>query len=159
MNETEEREEEILEAETPTYEDTLWGHTMRDELLKEPITSLNASYFKIFNICILLFGAYLAGIPLFKEPVIASGKTYLRFLAFCPLVFLVLGVVTLFYGLASFSFDLSAKSPTLIKDTYEKTISKKYQFMRTALILIVISVIFAIINIWIYFGISKQTGG
>ena len=159
MNETEEREEEILEAETPTYEDTLWGHTMREELLKEPITSLNASYFKIFNICILLFGAYLAGIPLFKEPILVSGKTYLRFLAFCPLVFLVAGVITLFYGLASFSFDLSGRSPTFIKDTYEKTINMKYKYMRTALILIVISVIFAIINIWIYFGIPKQTGG
>jgi energy-coupling factor transporter transmembrane protein EcfT len=139
-----------LRSHKSSGDELFWGDDLRKELVKEAISSLNNAYFQIINLCIVLLGIYLAGIPYLKDALPPSRQIGHRLLALLPHFLLALSLMTLFIGMSNISFDAEANRPLHLKETTQKLVRRKSLMLRVALFLVFGSILCALIDLWLF---------
>jgi len=139
-----------LRTRKSSADELFWDDDFRKELVKEAISSLNSAYFQIINLCIVLLGIYLAGIPYLRDTLLKNRQAGFRILLLSPHFLLTLSLVILFIGLATISFDIQARRPLKLKETTQNLVLRKSQMLRVALYLVLGSVACALIDLWLF---------
>jgi hypothetical protein len=139
-----------LSARKSSSDELFWGDDFRKELVKEAISSLNSAYFQIINLSIVLPGIYLAGIPYLKDALPQSQQVGLRLLAMSPYFLVAMSLAILFIGMSSISFDIEADRPIKLREPTRNLVHRKSQMLCMALFLVLASVAFALVDLWLF---------